>query len=155
MRIPAKKLLLALIAVTLLLSGCARNVQNKPADNAAETGDGAAVPDNLSESDIIGTWQLSSVIMEGKKSSPTMAGFEMSYEFREDHTVLGIFADFFNERKQVEETWTLDTDQALICVSGSPFLKVRCEDGTLFLLMDEEVSVQATGAQVFTRMDNP
>ena len=155
MRIPVKKLLLVLITVVLLLSGCARKGKDEPADNAAGTEESAVVPDNLSESDIIGVWELTSIIMDGQKLSPVLTGVNIRYEFREDHVAHGIFAGNLGERGEAKEPWTLNTDQALIYVSGKPFLKVRSEDGTLFLLMDEEVSVEAAGSQVFTRVENP
>jgi len=122
---------------------------------ASETEESAAIPDHLSESDVIGEWQLVSIIMDGSKINPAMIGIDMRYEFREDHTAHGRYAGVLGDGGQAEETWTLDAEQAMIYVSGKPFLKVRVEDGTLFLLLDEEVSVEATGSLVFTRAENP
>ena len=41
--------------------------------------------------------------------------------------------------------------RALILVSDSPYLKVRQEDGVLFLLMDAEIAPESGGEMVFTR----
>ena len=144
-----KKQIFALIACLLVLCCITAGFSD-------ETREDAEIPESISESDIIGTWELTSIIMENMKINPIMAGIAMQLEFREDHTVRGNFAGTLGESGQAEETWTLDAGQAMVYVSGNPILKVRCEDGTLFLLLDEEVSVEATGSLVFTRTEeNP
>ena len=148
MRTHIKKQLLALVACAIAL--CCLSV-----GFASEAEEDAIIPENLSESDIIGEWQLSSIIVEGSRINPAMIGIDMRYEFREDHTAQGTYAGTLGDSGQAQETWALDAEQALICVSDKPFMKVRCEDGTLFLLMDEEVSTEDTGVLVFTRAENP
>ena len=143
-----KKLLLAFMACAIAL--CCFT-----AGFASEAEEDAAIPENLSESDIIGEWQLSSIVVEGSRINPAMIGIDMRYEFREDHVAQGTFAGMLGDSGQAQETWALDAEQALICVSDKPFMKVRCEDGTLFLLIDEEVSTEETGVLVFTRAENP
>lgn len=141
-----KKNLSALLACLLVLWCLSAGI----ADEVAEE---PGIPDNISESDIIGVWELTSMIMEGMKINPIMAGIALQFEFCDDHTVHGNFAGTLGESGQAKETWSLDAEQAMVFVSGNPFLKVRCEDGTLFLLMDEEVTVEATGSLVFTKAE--
>ena len=148
MRTHIKKQLLALVACAIAL--CCLSV-----GFASEAGEDAVIPENLTESDIIGEWQLSSIIVEDSRIDPAMVGIDMRYEFREDHVAQGTFAGMLGDSGQAQETWALDAEQALICVSDKPFMKVRCEDGTLFLLIDEEVSTEETGVLVFTRAENP
>ena len=143
MRICLKKRLLTLTACLLALCCISAGL--------AEEAEGPAIPENISESDIIGVWELTSMIMDGMKINPIMAGIAMQLEFREDHTAHGNYAGTLGESGQAEETWTLDAEKAMIYVSGNPFLKVRSEDGTLFLLMDEEVTAEAAGSLVFVK----
>ena len=115
--------------------------------------DEAALPESLEESDIIGVWRLTTITMDGGTIAADMLGIDMRYEFRADHTARGSYVGNMGDSGQAEEPWTLDAEQALIYVSGNPFLKVRVEDGTLFLLMDEDISDEATGDLVFTRYE--
>ena len=122
---------------------------------ASEYQDSALMPENLSESDIIGVWRLTTMIVEGSSMSPESLGIEMRYEFQADHTALGTYEGRLGDSGSATETWTLDARQALVYANGKPLVKVRCEDGTLFLLMDEEINAEAGGILVFTCMDNP
>lgn len=113
----------------------------------------ALIPEHLSEADIIGSWRMTALIMGDMRLTPEMMGMEMVIEFRADHTVTGSFTQTTGDNGQAEETWSLDVEQSLICVSGSPYLKVRQEDGQLFLLMDEEITEEAAGEMIFTRAE--
>ena len=113
----------------------------------------ALIPEHLGEEDIIGSWRMTALIMEDMRLTPEMMGMEMIIEFRADHTVTGTFSQTTGDNGQAEETWSLDVEKSLICVSGSPYLKVRQEDGQLFLLMDEEITEAAAGEMIFTRAE--
>ena len=111
-----------------------------------------SLPENLTEGDIIGEWELYALRMEGQSINPAVMGIFLRIEFGEDHRVQGSFAGTLGDSGHAEETWSLDAGQGLILVSGQPYLKVRSEDGTLFLLMDEEISDQAGSEMIFTRV---
>lgn len=135
-------LLAGLIAVCLLFAALAEEAPDKP-----------ALPEQLSEADILGAWQLYTLRMEGNALSPEAMGISMQIEFREDHTVQGTFAGMLGDSGQAVEPWELDVENALILTSGQPYLKVRVEDGTLFLLMDEEISGESGSEMVFVRAE--
>lgn len=146
-----KKTLAALISCLLMLCFAATGLAEET-EQAAEA-EGAVIPENLQESDIIGSWRLTTITMEGSTFGADMLGINMRYVFGEDHTARGVYVGNMGDSGQAEEPWSLDAKQGLIYVSDKPFLKVRSEDGVLFLLMDEEISVEATGDLVFTRSE--
>jgi len=123
-----------------------------PVAGIAEAWEDAAMPESLAEVDIVGLWRLEAVKIKGMLLDPAMMGMEMTIDFRADHAVCGSFSQNMGDSGQAEETWSLDAERCLICVSESPYLKVRHADGRLFLIMDEEITDQATGDLVFTRV---
>ena len=139
----------------LVLVACALALSLFAIGFAAPAEETALMPEDLQESDIIGVWQLTTLRVEGSVFSAEMLGIDMRYEFLEDHTALGSYAGNLGDSGSATETWTLDAEHALICVNGTPLVKVRSEDGTLFLLMDEEVNPDADGTLVFTRPEQP
>ncbi len=138
----------------LLLIACALALSLTAICCASQVEESALLPEDLSESDIIGVWQLTTLMVEGSSFAAEMLGIDMRYEFQADHTALGSYAGNLGDSGSAKETWTLDTEHALICVDGIPLVKVRCEDGTLFLLMDEEINPDADGVLVFTRPES-
>lgn len=112
------------------------------------------LPESVCDDDIIGTWRMTMMNIDGMNIRPELIGIEMRIEFREDHTVQGLFEGIIGDKGQAEEPWTLDASQYLVLVSGQPYLKVRCEDGVLCLLMDEEISEEAAGDMLFLRVED-
>jgi len=110
----------------------------------------AEKPANLTESDIIGVWRLTTVQYQGSEFDPGMLNLGSTIEFKADHTAVLITGEIDGEQDSASAIWTLNAADATIDVSDI-IIAVQSENGQLQLFMDEKITGQPSMNFIYKR----